>query len=214
MLRGRRRARGRRDVAIGDETVPMRATKGCQCPSCRRQRRAHPRSRGENPLNLIPDVASSGSSPLTRGKRAVMNHPAAAALLIPAHAGKTRTRRSPPARPSAHPRSRGENHRLKVDAGGRVGSSPLTRGKLPAASAGAGSRGLIPAHAGKTSSTPEMRCERTAHPRSRGENAQVCDHPCLASGSSPLTRGKPIRAEALAVHAGLIPAHAGKTSLN
>ncbi len=52
---------------------------------------------------------------------------------------------------------------------------------------------------------------RTAHPRSRGEN--LCPRPSTApyAGSSPLTRGKP-RAVVLArALAGLIPAHAGKT---
>ena len=51
----------------------------------------------------------------------------------------------------------------------------------------------------------------SAHPRSRGENAEIekkCPPP---GGSSPLTRGKPINGHIVVGPAGLIPAHAGKT---
>ena len=52
---------------------------------------------------------------------------------------------------------------------------------------------------------------RGAHPRSRGENipGRTGDDP--GAGSSPLTRGKPGRAQSSATNHGLIPAHAGKT---
>ena len=52
---------------------------------------------------------------------------------------------------------------------------------------------------------------RTAHPRSRGENALVIGVLKARGGSSPLTRGKPgIRLRSWR-RSGLIPAHAGKT---
>ena len=53
-----------------------------------------------------------------------------------------------------------------------------------------------------------------AHPRSRGENI---DHKRIsfnASGSSPLTRGKRGDTPPGPAFLGLIPAHAGKTSLS
>ena len=50
---------------------------------------AHPRSRGENVSILGPNVASNGSSPLTRGKRAGLPPLISTPRLIPAHAGKT-----------------------------------------------------------------------------------------------------------------------------
>ena len=73
-----------------------------------------------------------------------------------------------------------------------AGSSPLTRGKLESK--------RLP-YAGVV-----------AHPRSRGENLEVCECPTRLAGSSPLTRGKPCARIAIASMSGLIPAHAGKTN--
>ena len=92
------------------------------------------------------------------------------------------------------------------------GSSPLTRGKHPHHARNDQRTGLIPAHAGKTSSPGVPCCASWAHPHSRGENIITGIIGVLSEGSSPLTRGKlscclPV----LPVH-GLIPAHAGKTS--
>ena len=95
--------------------------------------------------------------------------------------------------------------------GGRQGSSPLTRGKLDCTLHRARCRGLIPAHAGKTT-FDASRCSRIrAHPRSRGENPMSALASSSAWGSSPLTRGKPGQSLCIAVRPGLIPAHAGKT---
>ena len=74
---------------------------------------------------------------------------------------------------AAHPRSRGENAALDKEGAGVEGSSPLTRGKRGASGDVLEMEGLIPAHAGKTSSAVTL---ATALP-----------------GSSPLTRGKPPR---------------------
>ena len=91
------------------------------------------------------------------------------------------------------------------------GSSPLTRGKQDLARQPPQGRGIIPAHAGKTGSwTPTIRQERD-HPRSRGENSETASTYRAASGSSPLTRGKPNRPGEGGACRGIIPAHAGKT---
>ena len=50
---------------------------------------AHPRSRGENEQHVINRFARFGSSPLTRGKLALVQVNGAGKRLIPAHAGKT-----------------------------------------------------------------------------------------------------------------------------
>ena len=131
--------------------------------------------------------------------------------LIPAHAGKTYATRRDLSRPSAHPRSRGENMETDPTQAERFGSSPLTRGKLWPSSPPEGATRLIPAHAGKTQSGVHVFERAAAHPRSRGEN-RACRALVHAScGSSPLTRGKRLAPKRVHDAVRLIPAHAGKT---
>ena len=154
----------------------------------------------------------SGSSPLTRGKPRQNRGRSLVPGLIPAHAGKT------PALPrlqrpgEAHPRSRGENFRMGGGGHFRSGSSPLTRGKLDLVRTQVRTIGLIPAHAGKTEQRSALAYASAAHPRSRGENASSSWSARSLSGSSPLTRGKPIARPHSGSCTGLIPAHAGKTA--
>ena len=111
----------------------------------------------------------------------------------------------------AHPRSRGENRsgvRRHLLQGG---SSPLTRGKHQTDRIRVHSRGLIPAHAGKTPGAARRWTGQTAHPRSRGENALASTLAASVGGSSPLTRGKQRGRRLGRDELGLIPAHAGKT---
>ena len=92
-----------------------------------------------------------------------------------------------------------------------MGSSPLTRGKHVEVGHGPEGRGLIPAHAGKTTPGTRPRGGKRAHPRSRGENACVLAPGGRPGGSSPLTRGKPPAQCPQRDQERLIPAHAGKT---
>ena len=112
--------------------------------------RAHPRSRGENLACYERNLAAGGSSPLTRGKPGLVEDASAGRGLIPAHAGKTPFATRPAASNGAHPRSRGENSMPSMRRLTFSGSSPLTRGKRVRGGDGHGDRGLIPAHAGKT----------------------------------------------------------------
>ena len=131
--------------------------------------------------------------------------------LIPAHAGKTTKEHDMTSLDTAHPRSRGENLLAVERISMRSGSSPLTRGKHLDKNFRLGTLRLIPAHAGKTIRQVHTRGHYEAHPRSRGENSRS-QAPCAcASGSSPLTRGKPLPIIRRFVRNGLIPAHAGKT---
>ena len=214
--------------------IPAHAGKTPPRPSASPSRPAHPRSRGENFFAEPLAKTGAGSSPLTRGKRANSDDNQTDRGLIPAHAGKTNpsTRRTLPL--AAHPRSRGENpspqRRRSRPAGsspltrgkhvlvGGVedygeGSSPLTRGKLPKPRTNPLTKRLIPAHAGKTNKQRAIHARVPAHPRSRGENAQVLRENTLRNGSSPLTRGKLYCVGCLNQETGLIPAHAGKTAL-
>ena len=172
---------------------------------------AHPRSRGENRCQDSGSFQVSGSSPLTRGKLCGVVTLQLKARLIPAHAGKTSGARSGLIRAKAHPRSRGENCLRAILAARNRGSSPLTRGKRVRDQCGQSMLGLIPAHAGKTLHVIFSFCGVEAHPRSRGENLAWAVDGARAYGSSPLTRGKPVRALSLRSWSRLIPAHAGKT---
>ena len=176
--------------------------------------RAHPRSRGENPHSRARRAPRDGSSPLTRGKHGGELGVGRGGGLIPAHAGKTSRSLYMVDGGRAHPRSRGENDDGdRADQGAR-GSSPLTRGKHHRRDHAGRGPGLIPAHAGKTPPSGPCRARARAHPRSRGENDSGYQPEQVAEGSSPLTRGKPL-IQARRIHAqGLIPAHAGKTSVS
>ena len=94
------------------------------------------------------------------------------------------------------------------------GSSPLTRGKRLVATLPKMDPRLIPAHAGKTSSGSASSSPHRAHPRSRGENKDALASVKGTAGSSPLTRGKLGDIKPDYRDVGLIPAHAGKTSVS
>ena len=158
-----------------------------------------------------PNVASNGSSPLTRGKPSRDDDRLPRGRLIPAHAGKTPRYRGRERCPSAHPRSRGENGKTSAVDLSAMGSSPLTRGKPRSIRSSWRVRRLIPAHAGKTHGPPRCLPSRPAHPRSRGENTTGRPPRWPTYGSSPLTRGKPGPPGFDWLRGRLIPAHAGKT---
>ena len=130
--------------------------------------------------------------------------------LIPAHAGKIGCPDKRSSCSRAHPRSRGENIVLENRFGMGEGSSPLTRGKSRVYRFIVLSPGLIPAHAGKIPRHPALVSRRSAHPRSRGENAYFDYVASIDEGSSPLTRGKCCARGRRGARHGLIPAHAGK----
>ena len=153
--------------------IPAHAGKTSRLSRTCTKTRAHPRSRGENIQTTVQTVAGWGSSPLTRGKRPPQAPRSCRCGLIPAHAGKTAGVESRSRSRRAHPRSRGENAAIAAMTRKIGGSSPLTRGKPVTSRPSSVSRGLIPAHAGKTSSPSARVGGVTAHPRSRGENTLV-----------------------------------------
>ena len=130
--------------------IPAHAGKTSRWARRGRRAGAHPRSRGENHPFQTGTRRYRGSSPLTRGKRKAASTVKYADRLIPAHAGKTGCLRGPRFQAEAHPRSRGENFVFDMLMTGNVGSSPLTRGKLPPSMRPGRRVRLIPAHAGKT----------------------------------------------------------------
>ena len=173
--------------------IPTHAGKTLRA-SCRQSvKSAHPHSRGENARRQRLQARRRGSSPLTRGKQGFLALCERGTGLIPTHAGKTRGLPPRPSSMPAHPRSRGENLLSQECAADEGGSSPLTGGKHVFEDAKRARRRLIPTHAGKTTSSSCRLAGSTAHPHSRGENRSAISSPGMTAGSSPLTRGKPLR---------------------
>ena len=127
LTRGKRRLRRGRAQRHG--LIPAHAGKTMATSFAHVESEAHPRSRGENEGQGHCLVRPRGSSPLTRGKHDGAGVRARRVGLIPAHAGKTRHGKQGRCAHRAHPRSRGENRMSRRRMRGRLGSSPLTRGK-------------------------------------------------------------------------------------
>ena len=209
LTRGKRAARSSLSASL--RLIPAHAGKTTSSLTYASVMSAHPRSRGENAAMSVSDISPYGSSPLTRGKLTICITKAFRSGLIPAHAGKTRTRPSTRRTRTAHPRSRGENLGGGDGDRGLQGSSPLTRGKRRCSGNDHSLPGLIPAHAGKTTTSLSEVSGARAHPRSRGENIGATNARTFNAGSSPLTRGKRKARASRLYGSGLIPAHAGKT---
>ena len=110
-----------------------------------------------------------------------------------------------------HPRIRGEHGTIVVPSGMTLGSSPHTRGALPAVRAAEGARGIIPAYAGSTDEVVRFFKAHGDHPRIRGEHPSADVKPTHALGSSPHTRGAPHEVVGHDPRLGIIPAYAGST---
>ena len=80
-------------AAVGPGLIPAHAGKTSATPTATKHYRAHPRSRGENTPWSPARAPCLGSSPLTRGKRHGGGPNLCGRGLIPAHAGKTQSRR-------------------------------------------------------------------------------------------------------------------------
>ena len=94
-----------------------------------------------------------------------------------------------------------------------TGSSPRMRGTLLDWLAPVRCLGIIPAHAGNTCACSLPRSRRRDHPRACGEHNTVCLGLACARGSSPRMRGTPTVVDGHEGGEGIIPAHAGNTSV-
>ena len=130
--------------------IPACAGKTLPTPRPSGEAWAHPRVCGENSRLRNRTGLGRGSSPRVRGKQPVRRIRGSRAGLIPACAGKTAPRQSPPTMNWAHPRVCGENTKTSCFNLFTGGSSPRVRGKLVAAHDDLPPVRLIPACAGKT----------------------------------------------------------------
>ena len=152
----------------------------------------HPRSRGVH--DIVPSglTRSHGSSPLARGSLLAADASTLRIGIIPARAGFTRRRRSPPADGRDHPRSRGVHDVVRVN--------PWTIIRI------------IPARAGFTPGRSLPPRPLRDHPRSRGVHQGVPTQLLAIIGSSPLARGsRKVRRHVRGCRR-IIPARAGFTS--
>ena len=95
-----------------------------------------------------------------------------------------------------------------------LGSSPHTRGKVVILQSAEIHSGIIPAYAGKRWFVIFVVGLIWDHPRICGEKYDPADIQCIGGGSSPHTRGKGDPAIAISSDCGIIPAYAGKSTLD
>ena len=110
-----------------------------------------------------------------------------------------------------HPRIRGEHNTMTALKQHGLGSSPHTRGALVHVLIALVVQGIIPAYAGSTSPRTPRGSGPWDHPRIRGEHPIAWTSRRSTAGSSPHTRGAPVRHIGRDLVAGIIPAYAGST---
>ena len=129
-VRGKRQLASQRPCFRG--LIPACAGKTFSGEDFTGGKRAHPRVCGENGRGAPPQLHKAGSSPRVRGKQKGSTFDFEWNGLIPACAGKTRTRPCGHAAMPAHPRVCGENPHAGYTSIHVLGSSPRVRGKLAA----------------------------------------------------------------------------------
>ena len=139
-------------------------------------------------------------------------YPSLKSRIIPAHAGNTPPRPTPPHTTWNHPRACGEHAYLLLLVLILMGSSPRMRGTHQCGEHYESQLGIIPAHAGNTLPTCRLLPIIRDHPRACGEHSSSVGADAPSPGSSPRMRGTPFGCLWKFSHPGIIPAHAGNTS--
>ena len=131
--------------------------------------------------------------------------------IIPAHAGLTHFRKNYTEGPRDHPRACGAHVSRTLPAELRKGSSPRMRGSQLPAALPVRLIGIIPAHAGLTTTGTSNDPVVRDHPRACGAHLKHHSDALLTEGSSPRMRGSPLQPVWMTRQTGIIPAHAGLT---
>ena len=171
----------------------------------------HPRTRGVYCAMPLSRLVAWGSSPHTRGLRALRHRRRPRPGIIPAHAGFTCRPRTRSRCGRDHPRTRGVYAAACASVCPAGGSSPHTRGLRGAGLPSACDCGIIPAHAGFTPGSGGPPSWWSDHPRTRGVYLLTGRIRRTWPGSSPHTRGLRRARPHRPGGAGIIPAHAGFT---
>ena len=131
----------------------------------------------------------SGLSPLARGKRHGFGHHQNLRRFIPAVAGNTKHPSHHAGLPAVYPRWRGEHSVITGCVTTATGLSPLARGTLCHPPARGALPRFIPAGAGNTIKTAQLKVVGPVYPRWRGEHMVSGPMTGIPHGLSPLARG-------------------------
>ena len=167
------RARGSRHGVLAmpvlHGSIPACAGKPRPGTAFCRERRVHPRVRGEASAKAAAYPATRGPSPRARGSRLLITKSRTTMGSIPACAGKPPHFSASRASRRVHPRVRGEARSGAIVTGSMRGPSPRARGSLHYPIDGNPNTGSIPACAGKPPQRRWSRSRNRVHPRVRGE---------------------------------------------
>ena len=133
--------------------------------------------------------------------------------IIPAHAGLTAFRIERAEACRDHPRACGAHPEIHIVPRSWMGSSPRMRGSRFMLYNVIDFMGIIPAHAGLTTSSGRLKAPARDHPRACGAHSRTRNIAETTTGSSPRMRGSRLQRVDYSGGLGIIPAHAGLTSL-
>ena len=149
----------------------------------------HPRACGAHSSLKSRRTNTTGSSPRMRGSLLVGILIPLRIGIIPAHAGLTTVRTLPTRTPRDHPRACGaHNNNMWYEKAVR-GSSPRMRGSQLREQCDAVALGIIPAHAGLTTTMKFLWVLTRDHPRACGAHQSLQAKRIFEQGSSPRMRG-------------------------
>ena len=153
-------------------------------------KRITPAHAGKRATLLLCSSNIRGSPPRMRGKDVPASFLVVELGITPAHAGKSGQALQVIPWRWDHPRTRGEKPESleQVPLGG--GSPPHTRGKVDEKELNRLTKGITPAHAGKSHRQDFRAGAHQDHPRTRGEKTLGKTGLRKATGSPPHTRGK------------------------
>ena len=173
-------------------------------------RRVHPRVCGEALHVVVCSVAAVGPSPRVRGSPPGPRPRAHLSGSIPACAGKPRPPPLSPGLSRVHPRVCGEAATSQQGRQYAKGPSPRVRGSPSRDPSARGSRGSIPACAGKPPRRRPGPATARVHPRVCGEAGGLVVFSGPTEGPSPRVRGSREEHRCSGTMLGSIPACAGK----
>ena len=210
-MRGSQRIAGNLELLLG--IIPAHAGLTEAVQRREEELRDHPRACGAHVRRRAVEFRGRGSSPRMRGSLDIYTALNEMKGIIPAHAGLTTAGHAQGCHGRDHPRACGAHPAGEAHCRNALGSSPRMRGSPALTASSVRRTGIIPAHAGLTS-THRPQCHGCRdHPRACGAHKKHEIRKNAYKGSSPRMRGSLNRAVDELIDIGIIPAHAGLTSI-